>query len=405
MPSAAELMRKVKEQIREVDPRDVRDGAHAVHANGSGDNTVLVDVREQNEWDDGHIPGATHVPRGYLESRIEGAAPDRSSHVVLYCASGQRSALAARTLQEELGYENVESMAGGITLWKDRGFDVEVPRSLTPDQRSRYSRHLLLPEVGAEGQAKLLDAKVLLLGAGGLGSPTALYLAAAGVGTLGIVDDDEVDVSNLQRQVIHTTDRVGQSKVDSAEQSIHALNPDVDVVKYPTRIDASNIMEIIEGYDVIVDGVDNFPTRYLLNDATVRLRIPVVSASILGFDGQLSVFAPYEGPCYRCLYPTPPPPELAPSCGANGVLGVLPGTMGLLQATEVIKLIVGTGDPMIGRLLLYDALATSFTDLKLRRDPDCPICSRDPDSITEDEMGVFPDYEAFCAAPSAPIAR
>ena len=288
-------------------------------------------------------------------------------------------------------------MNGGITLWKDRGYEVDTPRALTTDQNSRYSRHLLLPEVGLEGQLKLLDAKVLLLGAGGLGAPTALYLAAAGVGTLGIVDDDVVDVSNLQRQVIHTNDRVGESKVSSAEKTIKALNPDVEVVSYETRLDSSNIMEIIEGYDVIVDGVDNFPTRYLLNDATVRLKIPVVSASILGFDGQLSVFAPYDGPCYRCLYPTPPPAELAPSCGANGVLGVLPGTMGMLQATEVVKLVIGAGDPMIGRLLLYDALAASFTELKVRRDPDCPICSRDPESISEDEMGVFPDYEAFCA--------
>ena len=267
--------------------------------------------------------------------------------MILYCASGQRSAYAARTLSEDLGYEHVRSMTGGITLWKDRGYEVEVPRALSAEQRDRYSRHLLIPEIGTEGQQKLLDAKVLLLGAGGLGSPTALYLAAAGVGTLGIVDDDEVDLSNLQRQVIHSTQRVGIPKVDSAEESIHALNPDVNVVKYQTRIDASNIMEIIEGYDVIVDGVDNFPTRYLLNDATVRLKIPVVSASILGFDGQLSVFKPYEGPCYRCLFREPPPAELAPSCGANGVLGVLPGTMGLLQATEVVKLILEhrrTGD-------------------------------------------------------------
>ena len=240
------------------------------------------------------------------------------------------------------------------------------------EQRERYSRHLLIPEIGIEGQQKLLDAKVLLLGAGGLGSPTALYLAAAGVGTLGIVDDDDVDLSNLQRQVIHSTQRIGIPKVDSAEESIHALNPDVNVVKYPLRIDASNIMEIIEGYDVIVDGVDNFPTRYLLNDASVRLRIPVVSASILGFDGQLSVFAPYEGPCYRCLFREPPPAELAPSCGANGVLGVLPGTMGLLQATEVVKLIVGIGEPAIGRLLLYDALGATLTEVKVHRDPRLP---------------------------------
>jgi len=392
VPSGAELIRSAKEQIHEVDPREVHDMAQ----NGNG--AVIVDVREQQEFEESHIPGALHVPRGHLESRIEGAAKDRSQRVVLYCASGNRSALAAKTLQDELGYENVESMTGGITLWKDRGFDVEVPRRLTDEQRERYSRHLLVPEIGIEGQLKLLDAKVLLLGAGGLGSPTALYLAAAGVGTLGIVDDDEVDLSNLQRQIIHSNDRVGVAKVDSAEQAINGLNPDVEVVKYQTRLDSSNIMEIIEGYDVIVDGVDNFPTRYLLNDASVRLKIPVVSASILGFDGQLSVFAPYEGPCYRCLYPTPPPAELAPSCGANGVLGALPGVMGVLQAIEVVKLVTGAGEPLIGRLLLYEALSTQFTDLKLRRDPDCPICSRDPGEISDDEMGVFPDYEAFCAA-------
>ncbi|MEA2479326.1 MAG: sulfur-carrier protein adenylyltransferase/sulfurtransferase [Thermoleophilaceae bacterium] len=394
MPSGAELLRNIKEQIEEVDPREVHDELQ----NGNGTRPVVVDVREQHEYEEGHIPGAVHVPRGHLESRIEGAVgADRSKSVVLYCASGNRSAFAADTLQRMLGYEDVKSMTGGITLWKDRGFDVDVPRALTPEQRSRYSRHVLLPEIGLEGQLKLLDAKVLLLGAGGLGSPTALYLAAAGVGTIGLVDDDVVDVSNLQRQVIHTTDRVGVPKVDSAEQSIHALNPDTNVVKFNTRLDASNIMEIIDGYDVIVDGVDNFPTRYLLNDATVRTKTPVVSASILGFDGQLSVFKPYDGPCYRCLYPTPPPAELAPSCGANGVLGVLPGTMGLLQATEVIKLIAETGEPLIGRLLLYDALAATTTELKVRRDPACPICSRDPESISEDEMGVFPDYEAFCA--------
>jgi molybdopterin/thiamine biosynthesis adenylyltransferase len=393
MASGAEVIRRAKDEIREVDPREVRD----VSSNGSADGVVLVDVREQHEFEESHIPGAVHVPRGHLESRIEGAAPDKSQRVVLYCASGNRSALAAHTLQQLLGYEQAESMEGGITLWKDRGYDVEVPRALTADQRQRYSRHLLIPEIGLEGQLKLLDAKVLLLGAGGLGSPVALYLAAAGVGTLGIVDDDEVDLTNLQRQIAHTNDRVGTPKVDSAEQSIAAINPEVEVVKYKTRLDAENIMEIIEGYDVIVDGADNFPTRYLLNDASVRLRIPVVSASILGFDGQLSVFAPYEGPCYRCLYPTPPPAELAPSCGANGVLGVLPGTMGMLQATEVIKMIVGAGEPLVGRLLLYEALSETFTELKVKRDPDCPICSRDPDSISDEEMGQFPDYEAFCA--------
>src|SRR3954449_8926717 len=388
-PTGAEVIRKIRSQIEEVDPAEVREHL--------GNGVVLVDVRESEEWDAGHIPGAKHVPRGYLESRIEGAVADRDQRVVIYCASGQRSALAAHTLREQLGYENVASMNGGITLWKDRGYEVDVPKGLTKEQRERYSRHILVPEIGLEGQTKLLEAKVLLLGAGGLGSPTALYLAAAGVGTLGIVDDDEVDLSNLQRQVIHTTDRIGVPKVDSAEESIKAINPDVEVVKYQTRLDASNIMEVIPGYDVIVDGVDNFPTRYLLNDATVRLGIPVVSASILGFDGQLSVFAPHEGPCYRCLYPTPPPAELAPSCGANGVLGVLPGVMGLLQAVEVVKLVTGAGEPLIGRLLLYEALGATFTELKVRRDPDCPICSREPESISEEEMGVFPDYEAFCA--------
>jgi sulfur-carrier protein adenylyltransferase/sulfurtransferase len=390
-PSGAEYIRQIKNQVEEVDPAQVSEHL--------GNGIVLVDVREGTEWDAGHIPGAKHVPRGYLESRIEGAVgADRSQEIVIYCASGQRSALAAHTLKGELGYENVKSMTGGITLWKDRGYKVEIPKVLSPEQRERYSRHLLIPEIGLEGQTKLLESKVLLLGAGGLGSPTALYLAAAGVGTLGVVDDDEVDLSNLQRQVIHTTDRIGVPKVDSAEQSITAINPDVNVVKYQTRLDASNILEIIDGYDVIVDGVDNFPTRYLLNDATVRLGIPVVSASILGFDGQLSVFKPHDGPCYRCLYPVPPPAELAPSCGANGVLGVLPGTMGLLQATEVVKLVTGAGEPLIGRLLLYEALGATFTELKVRRDPECPICSKDPSEISDEELGVFPDYEAFCVA-------
>jgi len=389
-PSGPEVLRQIKERIDEVDPADVRKQL--------GNGVVLVDVREAEEFDAGHIPGAVHVPRSYLESRIENAVSDRDAHVVLYCQSGNRSAWGANALKELLGYENVESMKGGITLWKDRGYEVEVPKSLTKEQRERYSRHLLIPEVGVEGQQKLLEAKVLLLGAGGLGSPAAVYLAAAGVGTLGIVDDDVVDLSNLQRQIAHTTDRIGVPKVDSAEETINAINPDVNVVKHQVRLDASNIMDILPDYDVVIDGLDNFPTRYLLNDASVRLQIPVVSAAILGFDGQLSVFAPYEGPCYRCLFPEPPPAELAPSCGANGVLGVLPGTMGLLQATEAVKLIIGQGDPLIGRLLLYDALAASFTEVKVHRDPECPICSRDPESITDEELGVFPDYEAFCAA-------
>jgi molybdopterin/thiamine biosynthesis adenylyltransferase/rhodanese-related sulfurtransferase len=388
-PSGAEVLRQIKSRIEEVDPSAVREQL--------GNGAVVLDVREAEEWSTGHVPGAKHVPKSFLESRIEGAAPDRDQHVILYCQSGNRSAWAARTMIDDLGYTNVESMTGGITLWKDRGYDVEQPRTLTAEQRERYSRHLLLPEVGIEGQQKLLDAKVLLLGAGGLGSPTALYLAAAGVGTLGIVDDDTVDLSNLQRQVIHNSDRIGVPKVDSAEETITALNPDVNVQKYAVRLGPDNIMDILPDYDIVVDGLDNFPTRYLLNDASVRLQIPVVSAAILGFEGQLSVFKPYDGPCYRCLFPVPPPAELAPSCGANGVLGVLPGTMGLLQATEVIKLILGEGDPLIGRLLMYDALAAKVTEVKVRRDPNCPICSRHPEEIEDDELGVFPDYEAFCA--------
>src|SRR6201985_3684776 len=388
-PSGAVVLRQIKSRIDEVDPAVVREQV--------GNGAVIVDVREPEEWGAGHIPGAVHVPKSYLESRIEGAVPDRSGHVILYCASGNRSAWATRTMVDDLGYDNVESMTGGFTLWKDRGYGGDMPRTLTAEQRERYSRHLLLPEVGPEGQQKLLDAKVLLLGAGGLGSPAALDLAAAGVGTLGIVDNDEVDLSNLQRQVIHSSERIGVPKVDSAEETINALNPDVKVEKYPVRLGAENIVEIISGYDVIVDGLDNFPTRYLLNDASVRLGIPVVSAAILGFEGQLSVFKPYDGPCYRCLFPVPPPAALAPSGGGNGVLGVLPGTMGLLQATEVIKLILGEGDPLIGRLLMYDALSATVSEVKVRRDPDCPICSRDPESISDDELGVFPDYEAFCA--------
>ncbi|MDA8069624.1 MAG: molybdopterin-synthase adenylyltransferase MoeB [Actinomycetota bacterium] len=388
-PSGAEVLRQIKERIEHVDPAAVRERLQ--------EGVLVIDVRQDEERAAGHIPGARHVPKSHLESWIEAAAPDRSAPIVLYCASGVRSAWAARTLIEDLGYERVASMTGGFTLWKDRGYEVEVPRTMTPEQRNRYSRHLLLSEVGAEGQQKLLDAKVLLLGAGGLGSPAALYLAAAGVGTLGIVDDDVVDISNLQRQVIHSTERVGVAKVDSAEATIQALNPDVKVIKHRLRLGPENIMGILPGYDVVVDGLDNFPSRYLLNDASVRLRIPVVSAAILGFDGQLSVFKPYEGPCYRCLFPVPPPAELAPSCGANGVLGVLPGTMGLLQATEVIKLILDVGNPAIGRLLMYDALAATVSEVKIRRDPDCPICSRDPDEITDEELGVFPDYEAFCA--------
>ena len=347
------------------------------------------------------IDGADLIPPADVVDKIESVAPDRSQRVILYCATGNRSARAADALASELGYENVASLAGGIAAWAEQGLPSSSPRGSPRTSAMRYSRHTLLPEVGVEGQLKLLNAKVLLLGAGGLGAPSALYLAAAGIGTLGIVDDDVVDESNLQRQVIHNTERVGRPKSESAKQTINALNPDVEVVEYQTRLDSSNILEIIEDYDVLVDGADNFPTRYLLNDASVRLRKPVVSASILGFEGQISTFVPYEGPCYRCLYPTPPPPELAPSCGAAGVLGVMAGVMGLLQANEVIKLVAGIGEPLIGRLLIYESLGTRFTELKVRRDPDCPICGEHAEEIPEDEMGKFPDYDAFCAAPGA----
>src|SRR5579871_1138519 len=365
-PSGAEFIRQVKSSITEVDPSAV----HEV----TGDGVAIVDVRDAEEFATGHIPGAVHVPRSYLESRIDGVVPDRSRRVILYCASGTRSALAARTLADDLGYEQVESMTGGITLWKDRGYEVEVPRSLSAEQRDRYSRHLLLPEVGEAGQIKLLDAKVLLLGAGGLGSPAALYLAAAGVGTLGIVDADTVDASNLQRQILHNTARLGQLKTESARETLTALNPDVKVVEHRTRLSAENVLDLIKDYDLIVDGADNFPTRYALNDASVILNKPVVHGSIFRFEGQLTVFKPFEGPCYRCLFPEPPPADLAPSCAEAGVLGVLPGIVGSLQAVETIKLIVGIGDPLIGRLLLYDALETSFRQVRLRRDPECPAC-------------------------------
>jgi molybdopterin/thiamine biosynthesis adenylyltransferase/rhodanese-related sulfurtransferase len=380
----------VRSRIEELDPADASEEL------ASGD-AVLVDTREQHEWDEAHLEGATLVPPATVGERIGEVVPDRSRRVVLYCRVGNRSARAADQLESELGYENVASIAGGIVAWQEAGLPVVEPEGMTAEQRMRYSRHTLLPEVGVEGQLKLLNSRVLLVGAGGLGSPAALYLAGAGIGTLGLVDDDVVDESNLQRQVIHTTERVGVPKTESARLSIEELNPDVEVVEHRTRLGADNILEIADDYDVIVDGADNFPTRYLLNDASVRLRKPVVSASILAFEGQISTFAPYEGPCYRCLYPTPPPPELAPSCGAAGVLGVMAGVMGLLQANEVIKLVAGIGEPLIGRLLLYDSLATRFTELKVNRDPQCPICGPDAPEIPASEMGKFPDYDAFCA--------
>jgi molybdopterin/thiamine biosynthesis adenylyltransferase/rhodanese-related sulfurtransferase len=361
--------------------------------------TKLIDVREQNEWDESHIDAALHVPQGELVERLDEIAPDTSERLLLHCRTDNRSSKMAAELSG-LGYDNVAVVEGGIVAWEDAGLPTVNASGLSKEQRMRYSRHTLLPEVGVEGQVKLLNSKILLLGAGGLGAPSALYLAAAGIGKIGIVDDDVVDESNLQRQVIHNTERVGIPKTASAKLTIQALNPDVEVVEYNTRLDASNILDLIEPYDIIVDGADNFPTRYLLNDASVRLNKPVVSASILGFEGQISTFLPHEGPCYRCLYPVPPPPELAPSCGANGVLGVMAGVMGLLQANEVIKLAAGIGEPLVGRLLLYESLSTSFTELKVKRDPACPICGDEAPEIEPDEMGKFPDYELFCGAPA-----
>ena len=390
MATATEPIELVKSRIDQVDPQSASDEIERGDA-------VLIDTREPHEWDVAHLQGAKLVSPAAVAELVPELVPDRSKRLLLYCASGNRSARAADVLQNELGYENVASVAGGIEAWQQAGLPVVEAEGLSPEQRMRYSRHTLLPEVGVEGQLKLLDSKVLLIGAGGLGAPSAFYLAAAGVGTLGIVDDDIVDESNLQRQVIHNTERVGMPKTESARLSIQALNPDVEVIEHNTRLDADNILEIIEDYDLIVDGADNFPTRYLLNDASVRLRKPVVSASILAFEGQISTFVPYEGPCYRCLYPVPPPPELAPSCGAAGVLGVMAGVMGLLQANEVIKLAVGIGEPLIGRLLLYDSLGTRFTELKVKRDPDCPVCGDHAPELPDSELGKFPDYEAFCA--------
>jgi len=380
---------RTKQQVEEIEPFEA---AQEIE----GGDVVLIDTREPHEFQEARIEGGKLVPPGLLRDEIATAAPDKSARTILYCRSGNRSYKAAEQM-EALGYTDVASMAGGILLWQEQGLPVVATEGMSAEQRDRYSRHTLLPEVGVEGQLRMLNAKVLLLGAGGLGAPTALYLAAAGIGTIGLVDDDVVDASNLQRQVIHNTERIGVPKTESARLTIEALNPDVKVIEHRMRLNAENILGIIEDYDVIVDGADNFPTRYLLNDASVRLRKPVVSASILSFDGQISTFVPYEGPCYRCLYPTPPPAELAPSCSANGVLGVMAGTMGTLQANEVLKLVIGIGEPLVGRLVLYEALGTRFTELKVRRDPECPICGPDAAEIPESEMGQFPDYDAFCA--------
>jgi molybdopterin/thiamine biosynthesis adenylyltransferase/rhodanese-related sulfurtransferase len=384
LPSYRELLAHVKGEIEEIDPRE----AHEALA--STTPPVLIDVRELDEFEQGAIRGAVHIPRGFLESRIETTVADRSTSIILSCQSGARSAFAARALAD-LGYTDVASLAGGFSGWKQNGYAWETPATLDADKRRRYSRHILIPEVGEAGQLRLLSSKVLMIGAGGLGSPSALYLAAAGVGTIGIIDEDTVDDSNLQRQILHTTDRIGMAKTESARLTLTALNPDVEVVEYRERLTSANIDRIIAGYDVIVDGTDNFPTRYLLNDASLKHGIPVVHASIFRFEGQLTVFKPHEGPCYRCLFPEPPPAELAPSCAEGGVLGVLPGIMGTLQATEALKLLLGIGDTLAGRLLLVDALESSFHEVTLRRDPSCPVCGEHADPIT------YIDYEQFCA--------
>jgi sulfur-carrier protein adenylyltransferase/sulfurtransferase len=382
-----DLLADVKTRIREVDAP----GAQALIESGAH----AVDVREPDEVAQGTVPGATAIPRGFLEARIEDAVRDHDAPIVVYCAGGARSAFAAETLGQ-LGYSNVVSLAGGFGAWKSAGLPWSTPFQYSPEQQRRYSRHFLLPEVGEAGQEKLLNAKVLLIGAGGLGSPAALYLAAAGVGTLGIIDDDVVDDSNLQRQILHSTDRIGVSKVESARQTLTALNPDVTVVGHEERLSKENVLKIFGQYDVIVDGSDNFATRYLVNDACVILNKPNVHGSIFRFEGQVSVFDAEHGPCYRCLFPDPPPPDLAPNCAEAGVLGVLPGVIGVLQATETVKLIVGIGRTLAGRLLLYDALDTTFRELRLEKDPECPMCgAQTPVSLESIEY-----TDVACAVPA-----
>ena len=384
MPTFRDLLAAAKAEINEVDPAWVADRL------AQSPPPILLDVREPDEVEQGTVAGSIHVPRGHLEAQIENRIADKTAPVVVYCAGGVRSAFATKTLQD-LGYGDVVSMAGGFGRWKDEGRPWTIPVTLTPDQRNRYQRHLLLPEVGVEGQAKLLESKVLMLGAGGLGSPAALYLAAAGVGTIGIVDMDEVDASNLQRQILHNLDRVGDRKVDSAKKTLTALNPDVDVVTYDTRLSAENIMDILEGYDVIVDGADNFPSRYLLNDASVKLGIPVVHGSIFRFEGMVSVFHPRLGPTYRDMVPEPPPAELAPSCAEAGVLGVLPGIIGSIQALEALKVLLGLGDPLIGRILAVDTTEMTFRTFNLRPDPANEVTWANRDRIQIREL------EGLCA--------
>ncbi len=393
--ASREILRRARKQVPEWSTNQVHNELEQKPKSSHEEQDfVLVDVREKNEWSEGYIPGAVHVPRGYLELQIEEAVPDKSKKVVLYCAGGVRSLMAANTLQQ-MGYQDVISMAGGFGQWKASGYNFIQPRTMSEAQAKRYSRHTLIPEVGEQGQFKLLDSRVLLIGAGGLGSPAAYYLAAAGVGTLGIIDADVVDDSNLQRQILHNTERIGQYKAESARKTLTALNPDVNVIPYIERLDEENVHRIIAEYDVIVDGTDNFPTRYLLNDAAILANKPVVHGSVFRFEGQLTIFKPYDGPCYRCLYPEPPPPALAPSCAEAGVLGVLPGIIGLLQATETIKLLLGLGDPLVGRLLTYDALAGEFNELRLYRDPNCSACGEH--AHPED----LPTYAEVCAVPAS----
>ncbi|HKA89771.1 MAG TPA: molybdopterin-synthase adenylyltransferase MoeB [Haliangiales bacterium] len=386
MPNFQSYLKEIKGQIAECDVRDVKDVV------GAGNGTAIIDVREQDEYVQGYIPGATWIPRGFLEQRIEDAVPDKGQPIILYCAGGTRSALAARSLKE-LGYTRVKSLAGGFGAWKRAGYSFDLPYVMTKDQQIRYSRHTMLPEVGEAGQIKLLKSRALLLGAGGLGAPASLYLAAAGVGTLGIIDDDVVDVSNLQRQIIHAEDRIGMPKVESAKQTLGGLNPDVKVIPHKLRLTSENVLSILKDYDVVVDGADNFPTRYLLNDASLKLGKPVVHASIYRFEGQITSFVPGQGPCYRCLYPAPPPPDMAPSCQEAGVLGVLPGIVGSVQANEALKILLGVGQQLVGRLLIFDALKTKFRELKLRRDPNCPTCG---EGVRPEDIELI-DYEAFCS--------
>ncbi len=382
MPNFRELLSQTKARIREISTEEAEAARQA-------DGAVVLDVREPDEYEQGAIPGSVHIARGHLESQVEGRLLDKGAPVIIFCAGGTRSAFAAETLGQ-LGYGDVVSVAGGFNRWKDEGRDWKVPSVLSPEQRNRYQRHLLLPEVGVEGQQRLLGARVLLLGAGGLGSPAALYLAAAGVGTLGIIDMDVVDESNLQRQILHNMDRIGERKVDSAKKTLTAINPDVDVVTYDMRLDAGNVVELLSQFDVVIDGADNFPSRYLLNDASLKTNTPVVHGSIFRFEGQATVFKPFDGPCYRCMIPEPPPAELAPSCAEAGVLGVLPGIIGSIQALEAIKLILGIGDDLSGRLLAYDSLEQSFRTFKVNRDPECPACSLEPEQI------MIAEYDEFC---------